>query len=92
MKNRPNQIALMGVMTASAMSGGFFHVNHHAALDFAVAHFLEYVVGFFQRAGLHHGRHQPFGAELEGFFQVFARAHQRADNLDAILRDRKSVV
>ncbi len=62
------------------MATASFHVDNHTALDFAVAHFLENGVGFVQAAQLHHGHHDAFGAELEGFFQVFARTHQRADN------------
>ena len=45
---------------------------------------MENGIGFVQAAQLHHGHHDAFGAELEGFFQVFARTHQRADHFDAV--------
>ena len=69
------------MMTAAAF---FFHVDNHAAGDFAFAHFLENRRSFVQSTQLDFRYDQAFCAELEGFFQVFARTDQRADHFDAV--------
>ena len=61
------------MMTAAAF---FFHVDNHAAGDFAFAHFLEDCRSFVQGAQLDFRYDQAFRTELEGFFQVFARTDQ----------------
>ena len=69
------------MMTAAAF---FFYVDNHAAGDFAFAYFLENRRSFIQSTQLDFRYHQTFRAELEGFFQVFARTDQRADHFDAV--------
>jgi len=66
------------------VSAGFFHIQHHAALDFAGVHFFKNIAHFIQRTGLHHRHHDAARAEIEGFGQILACAHQRADHFDAV--------
>ena len=73
---RREEPTVLAAAEATANSPLMTQINHHAAFDFPLLHFIENLIDIFDRTHCYLGHHLALRGKLEGFGEVLSSADQ----------------